>query len=302
MNGILMPRRFLSEATRNTLYLDCMNRKFDDVLRVVRSTSANEMDYAFLQLYLSRSCQWGHIASVTHIWDKYVLRLKMMTVHPSLLCEIGNLALNEGKHFLPPQIYHHYVKFFSGTMPIDEEQRIEYELLRIKVESFAKGTMLKTRFREKWKVLLEDMDHHLSSAMELRVRDFPYLTKSVQLEDNEMLMKLLFDQNKLDIKNRSTAPLLLNIILSQPQQSIESKISLFEKFYDTHRSLKYDDTLTILFRLCKGDGYRLSKLGQMVEEKGLNPLSSVALRAFTNGIKDTEYSFDQLTNSSPAQH
>lgn len=297
----LITKRLMSEATRKALYLDCMNRRFDDVLKAVRNIKAEDMDYAFLQLYLTKSCRWGHIGSVSYIWDKYVLRSNMMTVGPSLLCDMGNLALNESKYFLPPQLYQHYMRFFSYNSPGDEGDEVEYELLRIKVESFAKGTMHKTRFREKWKVLLEDMDHRLSPAAKLSVRDFPYLGQGVRFEDNALLMKLLFDQNKLEIKNKSTLPLLLNMILLQGSQTIDSKVSLFEKFHETHRSLDYDDTLTILFRLCKGDGYRLSKLRQLIEDKGLNLSSSVALRAFSDGIKNTEYSFSQLRVASQVQ-
>lgn len=291
MNGSLVAKRLSGDAARKALYLDCLNRKFDDVLKAVRNIQASDMDYAFLQLYLSRSCQWGHISSVTHIWDKYVLRSNMLVVKPSLLCEIGNLALNEGKHFLPPQLYQHYVRFFARSMPGEGGQQIEYELLRIKTESFAKGTMDKTRFREKWKVFLEDIDHHLPPTIGLRVRDFPYLSQSIKSEDSETLLQLLFNQNKLDFKNRTTAPLLLNMIIMRSPQSIEAKIGLFEKFHEIHRSLNYDDTLTILFRLCKGDGYRLSKLWQFAEKQGLTPLSSVASKAFKEGIKDTEYCF-----------
>lgn len=279
MNKSLVSRRYLSEVTRGALYLDCLNRKFDNVLKVVRSTPAKEMDYAFLQTYLSRSCQWGHIDSVSHIWYRFVMRHNMVVIKPSLLCDIGNLALNEGKHFIPGQLYRYFVKFYGKTLTMEQRQAMEYELLRIKVESFAKGTMNKTSFREKWKVFLEDIDHRFPPSMVFRARDFPNLGNSLRHEQYGSLLTLLLGQNKIDINNGSTAPLLLNLILMYSLQGVPIKLDLFEKFHGSHRMLSYDDTLAILLRLCRNDPYDLSKLTKYADDNELMLPSSHGVKS-----------------------
>lgn len=276
-----LSRQCLSPAARNALYLDCLNRKFDSVLKTVRSIPAKNMDYAFLQMYLARSCHWGHMASVSYIWYRYVLRLNVLIIKPPLLCDIGNLSLNEGNYFIPPHLHEYFSRIYGKSLPIEERQSLDYELSRIKVESFAKGTMSKTSFREKWKVFLEDIDHRFPAQMTFRARDFPNLGRSLRHEKEELLMILLFGQNKIAIHNVSTAPLLLNLILLYSPQSISYKIGLFEKFYNTHQLLNYDDTLTILFRLCKGDSYNLGRLKKFADDDRMASLSS-ASKTITN--------------------
>lgn len=286
-----MVKRLLSDVARNKLYLDCLNGKFDEVLDSVRN-APYEMDYSFLQMYLSRSCHWGHIDSVSHIWYRYVMRSKVLIIKPSLLCDMSNLALNEGKHFLPEQICEHYKQFYSKYTNDGENRLLEYDLLRIKVESFAKGTSQKTNFREKWKVFLEDVDNYFPTEMEFRVRDYPHLTKSMETAPTDTLMSILFNEGKKNIMNNTTLPLLLNMILLQPQHHISFKTALFERFHQAHRSLNYDDTFTILFRLSKGDGYRLNKLMEYARENQMPRLSALSSKMFLEGIRDTNYAFN----------
>lgn len=279
-------QRNLSQVSRKALYLDCLNRRFDNVLEVVRSIPRKEMDYAFLQTYLARSCQWGHMESVSYIWYRYVVQSNVMTIKASLLCDIGNLSLNEGKHFIASRLHQYFLKLYGKSLTGDERQSLEYELLRIKVESFAKGTMDKTSFREKWKVFLEDIDHRLPATMVFRARDFPNLGRSLRHEDNEQLMTLLFGQNKIDIRNTSTGPLLLNLIMMYSPQTTGSKITLFESFYDSHRLLNYSDTLTILSRLCRDDQYTLGKLKKFAEDNLLVQSSPTGPKGYLEASQD----------------
>ncbi|QLL34956.1 hypothetical protein HG536_0H03310 [Torulaspora globosa] len=292
MNKSPLARKCLSQATRNALYLDCLNRKFDKVLKTVRSIPPKDMDYAFLQTYLARSCHWGHMASVSYIWYRYVLRSNVLIIKASLLCDIGNLSLNEGNHFIPAQLHEYFSRIYGKSLPIEERQSLDYELSRIKVESFAKGTINKTNFREKWKVFLEDIDHRFPSNMTFRARDFPNLGRSLRHEENDLLMVLLFGQNKIAIHNASTGPLLLNLILMYSPQNASFKISLFEKFYNAHRLLNYDDTVTILLQLCKGDPYNLEKIKKFAADNLVPSLSSMASKTPTNEITaDTSKDF-----------
>lgn len=289
MKGVLTFKRSLSQASLNQLYLKVLNRRFDEALSLIRQVPMTDMDYAFLQTFLSRGCYWGHIESVSHIWYKYVRRHPILTIDPELLCSIGNLALNENKHFIPEQLYVHYKKFHARRR--NSGDPCEYELLRIKVENFAKGTMQKTKFREKWKVYLQDMDNQLPTSSKISVRDFPFLTKSMAETSKEEVMEMMFKTNRISIHNRSTLTLLLNMFLLQPNHHIASKIEYFQTFSEVYKSLDFDDSFAILFRQCKGDGYRLSKLLDYAREHGVIKLSPIASRAFLEGISNSDYHF-----------
>lgn len=281
-------KRLLTQSVREQIYLDVLNRKFDNALQVLRNTPRKELDYNLLQIFLSKSCQWGHFQSVDHIWYRYVIRSSILIVNPSLLCDIGNLALHEEKGFIPDQLYIHYMKFHAKKR--GEYDPHKYELLRIRVESFAKGTMNNTTFKEKWKVYLEDMDKQLQPTTEIMVRDFPFLTKSMESSTKHEIMELLFNGKGLLVRNKYTLPLLLNMFLLQPKQHMEFKIACLQKFSELY-SLRLDDSLAILFHQCRDDGYHLSKLMDFARDKGITRLSPVASKTFLEGISGTNYHF-----------
>lgn len=293
MCGALVFRRCLSDAQRKGILLNCLNNKFDKALETIRKVPPSEMDYSILQTMLSRSCHWGHIHTVNHIWYKYVRREHALVVSPPLLCDIATLALNEGKYYLPKQLHYHFKKFFSNEGNLTESRTMEYELVRIKVESFAKGTMTSTDFREKWKVFLEDVDHYFPSDQEFCIWDYTHLTESLSNADDDKIMTMLFTEDLIKVKNTTTLPLLLNMILLQARHHIEYKLTLFKTFHQLYRTLNYDDTLAILFRQCEiaKDGYRMNTLIDYVKDNGMPQLSPIATRILTRGMKSTEYSF-----------
>lgn len=291
MSGILVFKRCLSDAQRKDILLDCLNNKFDKVLSTIRKIAPADMDYSILQTILSRGCYHGHIESVSHIWYKYVRREKSLIVSPPLLCEIGTLALNEGKYYLPKQLHYHFKLFFGPESNSSLGQYTEYELLRIKVESFAKGTSSSTNFREKWKVFLEDVDHHFPPDFRLSVWDYPHLARSIPQGDDDRIVKMLFTEDQIEIVNNHTLPLLLNMILLQKQHSIERKFNLFRRFHQFCPTLKYDDTLTILLRQCElaCDGYRMNVLLEYVQDNKMPQLCRKASEIMLRARKQTNH-------------
>lgn len=222
---------------------------------------------SFLHIFLAKSVQNAHVASVDFLWYRFVMGRKVLAVKPDILCGIGSVALHGNKPFIPPQLCQHFESLYGRDTTLTEYRD---ELLRIRVESFAKTTGSSTTFREKWKVFLEDIDNRVNPANSLRVRDFPYLAESVKYADRELLDQLLFSENKLTIKNETTLPLLLNMILLQSKIETDFKIGLFCGFHSMYKTLNHDDSVCILFRLLRGDPYRSNKLMQYLTANFVN--------------------------------
>ncbi|SCU83723.1 LAME_0C06304g1_1 [Lachancea meyersii CBS 8951] len=271
----------LDSDVRQKLIAQCLNLEFDKLLKTVKSLPLDILDESFLHLFLAKSVQHAHTTSIDFLWYRFVMGRKVLAVRPSLLCAIGTVALNDNKPFLPAQLCAHF-DFFYGREPGLEELR--NELLRIKVESFAKTTKRSTSFREKWKVFLQDIDSVVSPAYELRVRDFPHLTQALRHAEPELLEQLLFSENKIAIKNDCTLPLLLNMTLMQDGLDPDFKIRMFCGFRDSHRTLDYNDSISILLHTLKGDLYRSSKLMQYLTKHHLTipPLGARCFLATTN--------------------
>ncbi|SCU81479.1 LAFA_0C05226g1_1 [Lachancea sp. 'fantastica'] len=257
----------LDSATRQKLIAQCLNLDFDHLLQSVKKLPLDKLDESFLHLFLAKSVQNAHVPSVDYLWYRFVMGRKVLAVRPSLLCAIGTLALNGNKPFLPSQLCDHFDYFYGQEIGFEETR---FELLRIKVESFAKSNCgPATTFREKWKVFLQDIDGCVNPACVFRVRDFPHLSQSVRDADPELLEKLLFSENKIPIKNATTLPLLLNMILLDDSLDIDFKIRLFYNFYESHRTLSYNDSISILLHYLQGDFYRTTKLMQYLTKNCL---------------------------------
>ncbi|CCF56537.1 hypothetical protein KAFR_0B02390 [Kazachstania africana CBS 2517] len=263
----------MTDDVRRRLFLGCLNREFDVVLAETRKIPTREMDYNFLQVYLSRSVQWGHVDSVDFIWHKYVMRNPILLIKPEILCQMSNLCLYADRRFIPEQIYSYFDKVYRGHIEEEEYLNWKFELLRSKVEAFARGTGMKTEFSEKWKVFLEDIENELPKNVVYRIRDFPHLTKGVKTKkDRDTLQDLLFtDDRRITIKNSSTLPLLLNILLLQSEIYLSDKLSLFMKFFESHTSLLFDDSVAILLKLCREQGqnsYEFAQLTSYIRQHG----------------------------------
>ena len=305
------PKRM--SLTRKQLYCNLLNRQFDTVLHQLRTTPTDALDYNFLQLYLAQSCRWGHVASLDFIWYKYVMRHHVLIIRPAQLCQISSIALSSGKNFMPEQIFYYFKKMYGrkferGGVPINDGAMSqyalwEYELSRLRFESFVKGVGEKNGFVSKWKVFVKDMDNELPVSTRFSVRDFPYLIGSLGRDpeaDESFVTNLLFSSgdhhnHNYKIRNPSTFVLLLNIVLLQPQFTRQFKLDLFYRFFETRRSLNYDDTFTILFKLFKGDGYQLTKLAALARDQNnsgadsINNLSALATRHLLEGLKGTKF-------------
>jgi len=287
----------MSEDVRKQLYVGCLNREFDDVLTKIRPMTTNEMDYGFLQLYLAKSCAWGHMESVDYIWHKYVMNNQILIIRPHVLCAMSNLALANEKFFVTKQIYEYFEQLYGSQIYDETMLHWKYELLRIKIESFASGTGDSTSFSEKWKVFLEDIDHVLPISTTFNVRDFPHMIKALANDlrngniTEESLLEMLFTEKKINIRNPSSLPLLLNLLLLQPTFTNTFKLDIFKKFYQTHPQLDRKDSLIIMFKLLKGDGYNLSQLVIFATnlDKGKLKLTSLSSKLLTKGSSNTEY-------------
>ncbi|SCU78240.1 LADA_0A04610g1_1 [Lachancea dasiensis] len=276
----------LSTSLRKNLIAQCLNLEFDSLLETVRKLPVDRLDENFLQLYLAMGVQHAHVPSVDYLWYKYVMTRKVLMVKPSTLCGIGVVSLNGNKPFIPRQLCAHFEQFYGHDGHKWAECRDE--LLRIKVESFAKTAGARMSFREKWKVFLEDIDNVVDPSLNICVYDFPHLTASLKGADPELLEQLLFHENKIAIKNSSTLPTLLNMILLQDWLSADFKLRIFGAFRDCHRSLGYSDSISIIFRVLRGDLYRSTKFMSYLtsNQMTLPPLGARCFLATTKGERD----------------
>ena len=307
-------RNVMTTELRRSLYAQCLNREFDLLLPRLRQIPLEDMDYNLVQLVLRQSCKWGHMGCIDFIWYKYVRRNDSMLIEPSILCEIGEVALGEGKSFIPRDLYtyykHYYGKLWRKINP-REFTYWEYELLRIKTEMFAKTT-INRNFSEKWKVFLKDMDNYLPNYCEFSFRDFPELVNSYHEHynqnnnkigdynnhsDNEILMsKYLFQDKEIIVKNETTLPLLLNIILLQNDIHLDNRINLFNSFYSIHSRLPAEDSILILIHEC--DVYRVCELLDYLltsHKDILNKLSQYLIQKIKKRLNGTtlEYKFSK---------
>ncbi|SCW04312.1 LAFE_0H10770g1_1 [Lachancea fermentati] len=280
-------RRTLTVDVRKRLFAKCLNREFDTLLEEVRSIPIKTLEESFLSLYLTKSVQYAHVPSIDYLWYRCIIRHNLLVVKPQILCDIGNIALQENKFFMVEQLYKHFTIFHSKCR---SSEAYKLELLRYKVESFAKGTGDSTTFQEKWKVFIEDIDHQISPEWPLSVHNFPYLTSALEDHGRELPLQLLLSEKKLSIRNKWTLPVLLNMIMLHKNVDQEFKMNLFQLFHQRHKHLNYDETLTILFRNCKDEPYRASSLMDFVKKNGLS-LTHLAAKFFLRSIQGTEYSF-----------
>ena len=238
-----------------------------------------------------------------------------MIIRPAQLCQISSIALSSGKNFMPEQIFYYfkgvYGKKFKNGGVINDVAMLqyalwEYELARLKFESFVKGVGEKNGFISKWRVFLKDMDNELPVSTRFSVRDFRILLEVwLKIPRTSRSTNLLFssgdngnrNQFNYKIRNPSTFVLLLNTVLLQPQFTEQFKLDLFYRFFETHRSLNYDDTFTILFKLFKGDGYQLTRLADLARDQngnnnngeGYSDLPALAKRHLLEGLKGTKF-------------
>nr|AAB82602.1 Pet122p [Kazachstania servazzii] len=288
---LIIPRRnVMTNQLRKELYAQCLNREFDKLLPTLRQISVEEMDYSLLQLTLQQSCRWGHIECIDFIWYKYVKRHNSMLIEPKTLCSIGQIALGEGKSFIASDLLGYYKGIYGKgwhDLRPGEFVKWEYELLRIKIEMFAK-TALNRSFSEKWKVFLQDIDNALPASCEYNYKDFPHLVKSYETDQSMTsgkisMLNYLFQDKDISVTNKTTLPLLLNIILLQNEFALDTRLNLFKRFFTTHPSLPILDSIEIMIHEC--DGYRICELLDFVSSLQSNNLTKLIPSHIKNKIK-----------------
>ncbi|KAG0667078.1 hypothetical protein C6P44_001880 [Monosporozyma unispora] len=254
-------RNLMSNDLKRELYAQCLNRQFDKLLPTLRQISVEEMDYPLLQLALQQGCRWGHMESIDFIWYKYVKRHNSLLIEPQTLCSMGQIALGEGKSFIAADLYGYYKSIYGKLWREFRPREFiqwEYELLRIKVEMFAK-TAVNRSFSEKWKVFLQDIDHVIPTYCEYSYRDFHYLRKSYELQKGKSnMLDYLFEDKEITVTNETTLPLLLNIILLQNEMAPDTRLNLFKRFYTMHSTLPIIDSIEIMAHEC--NGYRICEV------------------------------------------
>ncbi|SCV03931.1 LAMI_0H12090g1_1 [Lachancea mirantina] len=275
----------LGPEVRKRLFKLCLNREFDLVLQELQKVSNRLVEESFLNVYLAKSVQWAHVESIDYLWYRYVMREQRLMVRPQILCDIGNISLDANKSFWPGQLCTHFAKVYGQET---HYRRFGIELLRIKVESFAKSTGEKTSFLEKWNVFLEELDQNVSERHSFSFRDFPHLAKALHCEEAEVVTELLFKETKSPVRNPTTLPMLLNMLILHPHLDPDFKLRLFASFHQKHSTLYYDDTALALLQAYRHEPYRSYALFDFMKCRNIE-ISAKAVRLFTRNVRGSSY-------------
>ncbi|AMD22226.1 HGL114Cp [Eremothecium sinecaudum] len=231
-------------SVRKLMLTKCLNREFDELLKLVKDTDVRHFNTHFLQIYLSRAVQEGHTESAKYIFNKFVLRHKFMIVRPNVLCQLANLVYYDGKTSFLDSLWRSYLMYFRNLSGPDWD-RTKYHLLKLRIESFARCDV---SFQKKWIKLLETMDEVIPNQP-LSVWDFPNMTSSLKTYHAGALHNMLFDKFANIATNDQAIVLLLDMILLQTHVDEQFKLQLFQRFvqeaqYDKEKSL--NNSITIL--------------------------------------------------------
>lgn len=263
---MMVVKRYLSADRQKLLIRQCLNQEFEPLLVTVRTIPKLDLNKHFLQLYLSQAIKFGHLPSVTYLFNKFVVKYSYLMIRPDLLVDISNLMVKNNKNGFLDLIWNHYQKFYRYESVNDD---IKYQLLKNKIEEYAMRPNDLTCFRKKWYKFIKELDNVLVDYP-INVWDFPYLTSSLENTNEDLLWKLLFDDYNKGTFNQYTMPLLLNMILLQNHISQESKFLLFQHFIKISTcegSVHLQDTLLILFKIC--DELKRFELINIVKEQNI---------------------------------
>ena len=234
---------------RSQILLNSLNGDMPGALALLRQQKQTSMDVELLHTMLARAAALAHANTIAYIWYQHVMP-RRLAVEGRLLCDMAGVALHQDKLFLPAQFLQHYQTMTHHRCTNPESQMIEFELRRVKVEAFARGTMHSTALREKWKVFLQEMDT-LPGRPPLRLRDFPQLVTSMGIatgEREEQAAALeLFERQRLVVKNEWSLPLLLAGILWHVPGPAQARRVLAE-FIQCYRGLPLVDAEQVIKR------------------------------------------------------
>nr|CAA30439.1 unnamed protein product [Saccharomyces cerevisiae] len=196
---LTITKRLVTTDVRSRILLSSLNGKMSDALALLRQQQQTSVDVELLHTMLARAAALAHADTIAYMWYQHVMP-RRLPVEGRLLCEMAGVALYQDRLFLPAQFLQHYQAMNRDRRTSPEDELIEYELRRIKVEAFARGTMHSTALREKWKVFLQEMDT-LPGQPPLRLRDFPQMTKAMGIalmqQDEQAAALALFGRQPL---------------------------------------------------------------------------------------------------------
>ncbi|CAI4523086.1 AEL_collapsed_G0023480.mRNA.1.CDS.1 [Saccharomyces cerevisiae] len=246
---LTITKRLVTTDVRSRILLSSLNGKMSDALVLLRQQQQTSVDVELLHTMLARAAALAHADTIAYMWYQHVMP-RRLPVEGRLLCEMAGVALYQDRLFLPAQFLQHYQAMNRDRRTSPEDELIEYELRRIKVEAFARGTMHSTALREKWKVFLQEMDT-LPGQPPLRLRDFPQMTKAMGIalaqQDEQAAALALFGRQPLVIKNEWSLPLLLAGVLWHVPGPAQARRVLAE-FRQSYRGLPLLDAELVIKR------------------------------------------------------
>ncbi|AGO13999.1 AaceriAGR142Cp [[Ashbya] aceris (nom. inval.)] len=254
-------------TAQRAIIRQCLNRNFDEVLKQVRTLPLQECSVSFLQIYLARAVQEGHVASVDYVWNRFVQRAGVLVVRPDVLCDIGNLMFFSGSFGILDSIWRHYDKFYRSEQGVEWDD-YRYHLLRLRIEGYAARPASATAFPKKWRKLLLDLDCALP-AYPFSVWDFPQLRLSLgELEERNLARWII--RALRGIQNEYTSTLLLNMTLQQPQLDPDAKLRLFRWFVSRRHCSAgaLNETITMLARKLESNEY--ADLKEFLAQMGID--------------------------------
>ncbi|CAI4061517.1 hypothetical protein SUVZ_05G2330 [Saccharomyces uvarum] len=250
-------RRLMGTDVRSRVLLSSLNGDMPGALALLRQQQQAGIDVELLHTVLARAAALAHVDTIAYVWYQHVLP-RRLAVEGRLLCDMAGVALHQDKLFLPAQFLQHHQAVGLGrgastsTSASTEAEAVEFELRRVKVEAFARGTMHSTTLSEKWKVFLQEMDT-LPGQPPLRLRDFPQLTRAVgvaaqqQLPHDQAAALALFGRQPLVVKNEWSLPLLLSAVLWHVPGPAQARRVLAE-FRQCYRGLPLADAEVVIKR------------------------------------------------------
>ncbi|CAI4060640.1 hypothetical protein SKDZ_05G2340 [Saccharomyces kudriavzevii ZP591] len=246
---LTITKRLMSSDVRSRMLLSSLNGDVAGALALLRQQQKTSVDVELLHTMLAQAAALAHVETIAYMWYQHVMP-RRLAVEGRLLCDMAGVALHQDKLFLPAQflLHHQAMGPDRGTSP--ESEAVEFELRRVKVEAFARGTMHSTALREKWKVFLQEMDT-LPGRPPLRLRDFPQLAKAVGVaagqQPEQTSTLALFGRQPVVVKNEWSLPLLLAGVLWHVPGPAQARRVLAE-FGQCYRGLPLVDAELVIKR------------------------------------------------------
>ena len=137
---LAITKRMMSTDVRSRILLSSLNGDMPDALALLRQQQQTNVDVELLHTMLARAAALAHADTIAYMWYQHVMP-RRLPVEGRLLCDMAGVALHQDKLFLPAQFLRHYQAMNRDRATSPEDEMVEYELRRVKVEAFARGTI-----------------------------------------------------------------------------------------------------------------------------------------------------------------